>query len=32
MIGGVVTSTLLELLIYPIIFLMWRGGNVADEL
>jgi copper/silver efflux system protein len=31
MIGGVVTSTLLELLIYPIIFLMWRGRNVADE-
>ena len=31
MIGGVVTSTLLELLIYPIIFLMWRGRKVADE-
>ncbi len=31
MIGGVVTSTLLELLIYPIIFLMWRGRNIADE-
>ena len=29
MIGGVVTSTLLELLIYPIIFLMWRGRKVG---
>src|SRR6266576_901769 len=28
MIGGVVTSTLLELLIYPIIFLMWRGRDI----
>jgi Cu(I)/Ag(I) efflux system membrane protein CusA/SilA len=31
MIGGVVTSTLLELLIYPVIFLMWRGQKVGDE-
>jgi len=31
MIGGVVTSTFLELLIYPIIFLMWRGQKVGDE-
>src|SRR5258707_11087565 len=31
MIGGVVTSTFLELLIYPIIFLMWRGQQVGDE-
>jgi len=30
MIGGVVTSTLLELLIYPIIFLMWRGRKIGD--
>jgi Cu(I)/Ag(I) efflux system membrane protein CusA/SilA len=29
MIGGVVTSTLLELLIYPIIFFMWRGRKVG---
>jgi copper/silver efflux system protein len=31
MIGGVITSTLLELLIYPTIFLMWRGRDVGDE-
>jgi Cu(I)/Ag(I) efflux system membrane protein CusA/SilA len=31
MIGGVGTSTLLELLIYPIIFLMWRGRKLEDE-
>jgi copper/silver efflux system protein len=30
MIGGVVTSTILELLIYPIIFFMWRGQKLAD--
>jgi len=30
MIGGVVTSTFLELLIYPVIFLMWRGRQVGD--
>jgi copper/silver efflux system protein len=30
MIGGVVTSTLLELLVYPVIFLMWRGRKVGD--
>jgi copper/silver efflux system protein len=30
MIGGVVTSTFLELLIYPIIFLMWRGRNICS--
>ena len=31
MIGGVVTSTLLEFFLYPIIFLLWRGRNLADE-
>ena len=31
MIGGVVTSALLELLIYPVIFLIWRGRKVGDE-
>jgi len=31
MIGGVITSMLLELLIYPTIFLMWRGRDVGDE-
>jgi Cu(I)/Ag(I) efflux system membrane protein CusA/SilA len=28
MIGGVVTSALLELLIYPVIFMMWRGRQL----
>jgi copper/silver efflux system protein len=30
MIGGVITSALLELLVYPVIFLMWRGRKVGD--
>jgi copper/silver efflux system protein len=29
MVGGVVTSALLELLVYPVIFLMWRGRRLA---
>jgi copper/silver efflux system protein len=29
MIGGVITSTFLELLLYPVIFLMWRGKKVG---
>ena len=28
MIGGVITSALLELLIYPVIFVMWRGRQL----
>lgn len=28
MVGGVVTSTLLELLLYPVIFLMWRSRTL----
>src|SRR5438552_3273719 len=31
MVGGVITSTLLELLIYPTIFLMWRGKKVGES-
>ena len=31
MIGGVITSTFLELLIYPVIFLMWRGRWRVNE-
>jgi copper/silver efflux system protein len=31
MIGGVVTSTLLELLIYPIIFFMWRRQKLSKQ-
>jgi Cu(I)/Ag(I) efflux system membrane protein CusA/SilA len=30
MVGGVVTSTFLELLIYPIIFFLWRGRKIGD--
>jgi Cu(I)/Ag(I) efflux system membrane protein CusA/SilA len=29
MIGGVITSAVLELLIYPVIFVMWRGRRLA---
>jgi Cu(I)/Ag(I) efflux system membrane protein CusA/SilA len=29
MVGGLVTSTLLELLVYPAIYLTWRGRGVA---
>jgi Cu(I)/Ag(I) efflux system membrane protein CusA/SilA len=29
MIGGVVTSTLMELLVYPAIFYIWRGRSLA---
>jgi Cu(I)/Ag(I) efflux system membrane protein CusA/SilA len=29
MIGGVITSTLLELLIYPVIYAMWRGRDLT---
>lgn len=32
MIGGVVTSTLMELLVYPAIFFIWRGRQFAKEL
>jgi len=31
MIGGVITSTFLELLIYPVIFLMWRSREVDES-
>jgi Cu(I)/Ag(I) efflux system membrane protein CusA/SilA len=29
MVGGVVTSTLMELLVYPAIFYVWRGRSLA---
>jgi Cu(I)/Ag(I) efflux system membrane protein CusA/SilA len=32
MIGGVVTSTLMELLVYPAIFFLWRTRRFAKEL
>ncbi len=31
MIGGVVTSTILELIIYPVIFMLWRGREFKDK-
>ena len=31
MVGGVVTSTLLELLVYPVIFLMWRRRSIENH-
>jgi Cu(I)/Ag(I) efflux system membrane protein CusA/SilA len=31
MIGGVVTSAILELAIYPVIFLIWRGRRLKEE-
>ena len=32
MVGGVVTSTLMELLVYPAIFFLWRARRFAKEL
>jgi Cu/Ag efflux pump CusA len=31
MIGGVITSALLELLIYPIIYFIWRARVLPDQ-
>jgi len=31
MIGGIMTSALLELLIYPIIYLIWRRRELPAE-
>jgi Cu(I)/Ag(I) efflux system membrane protein CusA/SilA len=31
MVGGVVTSALLELLVYPVIFLMWRQRSMENH-
>jgi len=28
MVGGVITSTILELIIYPAIYMIWRGRGV----
>jgi Cu(I)/Ag(I) efflux system membrane protein CusA/SilA len=28
MVGGVITSTLMELLVYPAIFYLWRGKKL----
>jgi Cu(I)/Ag(I) efflux system membrane protein CusA/SilA len=32
MIGGLVTSTILELLIYPVLYLMWRKRQLQKEI
>jgi len=31
MIGGVITSTVLELIIYPAIYMIWRGRKLAKN-
>jgi Cu(I)/Ag(I) efflux system membrane protein CusA/SilA len=31
MIGGVVTSTILELIIYPAIYMIWRGREFDEK-
>jgi Cu(I)/Ag(I) efflux system membrane protein CusA/SilA len=31
MVGGVVTSFVLELLLYPVIFTVWRGWRLAHR-
>jgi Cu(I)/Ag(I) efflux system membrane protein CusA/SilA len=31
MIGGVVTSAILELLIYPVIYVLWRKRELPDQ-
>ncbi len=31
MVGGVVTSTILELVIYPVIYMLWRGKEFKKE-
>ena len=31
MIGGVVTSAILELLIYPVIYVIWRRRELSDR-
>jgi len=31
MIGGVITSTLMELLVYPAIFYIWRGRGLSKQ-
>jgi Cu(I)/Ag(I) efflux system membrane protein CusA/SilA len=31
MIGGVVTSAILELLIYPVIYVIWRRRELSDQ-
>ena len=32
MVGGVVTSTILELIIYPAIYMLWKGREMRRQL
>jgi len=31
MVGGVITSTILELIIYPAIYMIWRGRHLPKD-
>jgi len=31
MVGGVITSTILELIIYPVIYMIWRGRTMKHN-
>jgi Cu(I)/Ag(I) efflux system membrane protein CusA/SilA len=31
MVGGVITSTILELIIYPAIYMIWRGRGLTKD-
>jgi hypothetical protein len=31
MVGGVITSTILELIIYPAIYMIWKGRTVNNR-
>jgi Putative silver efflux pump len=31
MVGGVTTSTILELIIYPAIYMIWQGRGLAKD-
>jgi len=31
MIGGIITSGILELLIYPVIYVIWRKRDLRDQ-
>ena len=31
MVGGVITSIILELIIYPAIYMIWRGRGLAKD-
>ena len=31
MVGGVVTSLLLELMVYPVIYYLWKGWTLRNE-